>query len=330
MIRSAILKLTLAYLGIFMALSLSFSLALYRISSVELDRGLRRPGGYAFRVIGSGPSFEEFRIERLEESLANLRANLIVLNVVMLGIGAAASYFLAQRTLQPIEQAMEAQSRFTADASHELRTPLTAMQTELEVALRDPKLSKKEASDLLKSSLEEVGKLKNLTEGLLRLAQAEGVASPHLKSLDVQQAIRSAIRQVKTAAEQKGIQLIDESIGGKILGDPSSLKELFVILLDNAVKYSGPKTGVTIRTVMRTKHCEIQVIDQGPGISEKDLPHVFDRFYRADTSRTKNDAQGYGLGLSIAKHIAAHHHGHISATSKLGVGTTFTVHFPLA
>jgi signal transduction histidine kinase len=146
LIQSAVFKLTMYYLAIIVGLSLGFSLFLYHVSSNELDRGLRRQG---YDISSLSNSFEQFRQDRIDEAHANLIFNLFVFNLFILLAGGVVSYALAQRTLDPIDKAIEAQSRFTADASHELRTPLTAIQTEIEVALRNKNLSTSQAKNLL-------------------------------------------------------------------------------------------------------------------------------------------------------------------------------------
>ena len=135
--RSAAFKLTLSYLALIMMVSIGFSIFVYQISVGELTSTLRRP----LPMYYYQSNIDELRNQQARHGQINIQNNLILINIVTFIIGGVASYWLARRTLQPIEEAMEAQSRFTADASHELRTPLTAMQTEIEVALRDKALN---------------------------------------------------------------------------------------------------------------------------------------------------------------------------------------------
>jgi len=111
-------------------------------------------------------------------------------------------------------------------------------------------------------------------------------------------------------------------------GDPDSLKNLFIILLDNALKYSPSGKKVSLLARQDSRLITVKVIDQGIGIAKEDLPHLFSRFYRADQSRSKNKVDGFGLGLSIAKKIVTKHHATISLDSKVNKGTTFTLNFP--
>lgn len=312
-----------------MALSLSFSWILYRISTDELDRGLRTPPIFV-QVDNNQFDYNQFRIVRLSESTEHLRANLILFNIITLILGGGMSYFLARRTLEPIEEAMEAQSRFTADASHELRTPLTAMQTEIEVALRNPGLDIKAAKDQLKSNLEEVAKLRMLSEGLLRLARQNG-QDMAVESVLIYAVAETAIARFERQAKTKNIKV--ELNGNKsvaVMADPEGLTEVVAILLDNAIKYSNKGKTVTVTSRKRGHHAELEIADQGMGIKPEDLHHIFERFYRSDASRSKEQADGYGLGLSIADKITKLHKGSIDVKSKLEKGSTFTIHLPLS
>jgi len=325
MIQSAVLKLTVAYLAMIMALSISFSITLYRISSSELSHGLRRPAGLPVFVETSMYDFDTFRETRMSEGRQNLKNNLIILNVITFSAGLAASYLLARKTLEPIADAMKSQMQFTADASHELRTPLTAMQTEIEVALRDKHLAKDEARALLQSNLEEVEKLRHLSDGLLRLAQQRNQSLKDSKA-EVISIAKEAIRRVHKRADAKKIT-IDQTVPGglTVRGDEASLTEVIAILLDNAIKYSDKKTTIKVAAKLNGNFIEIRVSDHGMGITKEDMPHIFDRFYRADASRTKTDAGGYGLGLSIAKKIIDAHGGAIAVESSSKKGSTFLV-----
>jgi len=328
MIRSAVLRLTLSYLAIIMTLSIGFSFWLYHVSSMELDHDLRRPvieqltpGGYL--------NFDEFRTNRLSENQQHLQQNFILLNIGTLILGSLASYALAKRTLKPIKETMEVQSRFTADASHELRTPLTAMETEIEVALRDKKLSKDEAQALLRSNLEEVIKLKALSDSLLKLARQDSSDGTDFKAVSLKKVSQEAIDQLTTLAKSKKITIKPALNDLQTNGDNETLRELAIVLLDNAIKYSAANTTVTISTKALGQYAQLIIQDEGFGIKAADLPHIFERFYRTDPSRAKDAPGGHGLGLSIAKKIVELHGGSIAVKSTYGKGTSFTVSLPL-
>jgi two-component system sensor histidine kinase CiaH len=331
MFHSAALKLTLWYLAIVMAISLIFSGLLYSVSSAELERSVNRQVGYItnFLTPDDFSNYSSLRQHQLNQDRARLRASLLLFNLLVLAGGGAASYWLARRTLEPIEESLNAQSRFAADASHELRTPLAAIQAENEVALRNPKLTKQKATDLLKSNLEEVAKLKSLAEGLLRLANNDGqVKDPEL--LDLKNIVNQSIERQTKAATAKSIKINQRLAEAKVVGDPDSLVELFSILIDNSIKYSPAKSVINVGLERHGKDLQIRVKDHGQGIAAAELPNIFERFYRTDSSRSRSGSGGYGLGLAIAKKITQAHHGHIDVASFPGQGSTFTVHLPAA
>ncbi len=320
-------KLTIYYLAIIFVISLIFSLTLYQIAAGSLRHSILRPGQYDQLLLSEGLTYQQYKDKQLAESLSNLRANLIFFNLAVLIFGGVASYWLARQTLRPIEDALEAQSRFTADASHELRTPLTVMQTENEVILRNDSLTKAEAVGQLKSNLEEVAKLKALSEGLLVLASSDGSIGSGQK-VSVEAVVARAIDQVAKAAKAKRIKISSFLKNLSIRGHADQLAQLVAVLLDNAIKYSPSGSQLKVSITKHAKEVLISVSDQGPGIRSTDLPHIFERFYQADSSRSKNKIGGWGLGLAIAKKIADRHDGSIEVRSTLGQGATFIVHLP--
>jgi two-component system sensor histidine kinase CiaH len=334
MFHSARLKLTAWYLVIIMAVSLSFSALIYRGVSLEFQRRLNviegrfnvePPRGWRMQ----GPVHEYF-IEDLSAARTRLLFILLYTNGVILVLSAAAGYFLAGRTLAPIEKAMEEQRRFVADASHELKTPLTALQTSVEVALRNKKLNLKAARKALKESLEETASLNRLVNNLLSLARYQTGNNNFIKEeVDIAELVRAARKKIAPLAKEKGIALKLETKSLKLKANYESLEQLITILLDNAVKYT-PKSGrVSVSLRKNKKHLIIKIADTGVGIAKKDLPHIFERFYRVDHSRCKSEVAGFGLGLSMAKKIVELHKGKIDVKSSPGKGSTFTVKFPL-
>ncbi|HVS78899.1 MAG TPA: HAMP domain-containing sensor histidine kinase [Candidatus Saccharimonadales bacterium] len=331
MFHSAALRLTTWYLAIIMAISLIFSGLLYSVSVNDLNHNLNRQIGYFNNFLGPGDynNYVILRNNQLDQDKSHLRASLVLFNILVLAGGGLASYWLARRTLRPIETALQAQSRFAADASHELRTPLAAIQAENEVALRNPALKKAEAVSLLKSNLEEVAKLRALSEGLLRLASSRGRIE-HPQAVALQNVIPKSIERLAKAAQLKGIKVESENLKNiSVRGEPDGLIELFAIFIDNAIKYSPTKSKVTVSAKVQHKNVQVTISDQGRGIPPTDLPMIFDRFYQSDSSRSKRSS-GYGLGLAIAKKITDAHQGHIEVRSTPGKGSAFIVHLPSA
>jgi two-component system sensor histidine kinase CiaH len=332
MIHSAIFKLTLWYLGIILVLSSLFSVALYRESSSQIEENINHQRGAVVRL-NLPPEYEPRRTEflqalqdQLDEDRQRIMLRLLALNLVTLLLGGAAAYLLARRTLKPIQDSMEAQGRFTADASHELRTPLTAMRSEIEVALRQKQLPAGEAQELLASNLEEIAKLEALSAGLLRLARFDGGLDPAaVSAVPVVDLFNEATHRFHALIDERKINVQTSVHAETVAGDRDSLVELVAILLDNAIKYSPPESTIKLSSEPISHAVKISVADQGVGMKASDIPHIFDRFYRADRSRS---AEGYGLGLSIAKRIVDLHRGIMSVSSTPGKGSTFKVKLP--
>lgn len=349
MFKSARLKLTGWYLLIIMLISVSFSIVIYMRMAMELEGGFRRaelrlkaeelgislprrfsdlPGDLPPRLREISPRF--FFVEDLQAAKKRLGLNLLMVNGVILGISALAGYFLAGKTLRLIEVAMEEQRRFVADASHELRTPLTALKTSMEVALRDKKMSLQEAKRVIKSNLEDINGLQSLSNNLLSLAKLQSNSqSVVFENVNIAGVIKKAYQKIMPLAKKKEIEIKLETKSQAIQANEESLEEMMLIFLDNGVKFT-PKGGkVIVTTKIDKKYAIFKIKDTGVGIAKKDIPHLFDRFYRVDQSRSKNKVAGFGLGLSLAKKIIEIHQGSVNVASTLGKGTTFTVRLPL-
>jgi heavy metal sensor kinase len=228
--------------------------------------------------------------------------------------------------LDRLEEAFASQQRFIEDLAHELKTPLSVLKGELEVTLK--KMRKAEDYEsILRSSLEEINRVIRISENLLTLARYDNDRLALEKSpLDVGELVREILDEWGVLARQKNVALgMSADDGIRVAGDRPKLRHLFSNILDNALRHtpSGGRISVAVRWAQSL--AEISVCDTGEGIPEAELPHIFDRFYRGETERSR---PGFGLGLSIAKAIAEAHLGKIEATSILGQGTTFTVTLP--
>jgi two-component system sensor histidine kinase CiaH len=334
--KSAYIKLTFYYVLIIMAISVVFSFAIYRISTQELNRGFnrqskifRQPTANQTIIPTIHSEMERLLQEQLIESKSKIFYELFYLNLVILVLTTIGSYFLAKLTLEPVEEMMEAQNNFTADASHELKTPLAAMKTEIEVNLRDKALPIERAKNLLRSNLEEIDKLETLSNALLNLARYQEDLKLDFQDIPLNELITEAYEKVESLAGQKNI-IFNKAIPNQFIkGDRQSLVELFVILFDNAIKYSPSKSNTVITGETRNNKLFVKIKDEGIGIKASDLPYIFNRFYRADSSRSKEKITGYGLGLPIAKRIVELHKGSITVTSTPNKGTEFTISFSL-
>lgn len=322
------------YLAIVMVISVGFSISIYHFATNELTFGLHHQTQRIFQqypVFNSDP-FLRSQGTDITEGARHILERLIYFNVLVLVGAGFASYRLARRTLGPIEEAHERQKRFTADVSHELRTPLTSLKMGSEVALMDMQADKRELRGALESNLEDAAKMDLLINNLLRLTKLDAQEAQNsfvqVKSADV---VHTAIEQVKQSAQAKNIIIQNNTREHTITGDAETLTQLLVILLDNAIKYSPAKSNVIIDSKQHADSLLLTVKDEGKGIDPKALPHVFDRFYRADGSRNKavRESEGFGLGLSIAKLIADQHDGSITLTSRPGKGTTAEIALPI-
>jgi signal transduction histidine kinase len=272
------------------------------------------------------------------ESVQPQEAALSLLLKLLLGIGGVAllgagvgGMFLANRALEPARKAWSNQQRFIADASHELRTPLTLLRADAEVLLRGRERLDAEDAALLEDIVVESNRMARLSNNLLTLARLDN-SSLHREHevVDLVDLSQRGVRRVQALADQQDITLQVEGIGTPyVIGDPLLLEQALLVLLDNAMKYSYSGGHVLVRAKSKDEHALLEVIDNGVGIDAEHLPHLGERFYRADKARSR-EAGGTGLGLSIARSIALTHGGSLSFSSAPGQGTTVTLALPLA
>ena len=337
MFKQARFKLTLWYVLIFGFISLFFSLLIYQLVNNEITRFADSQRNRIERRLvilnpdsPPQPSIVLIDQDLLNESRHRLKVNLLIINGIILIFSGSLSYFFAGVTLSPIQKITEDQKRFISDASHELRTPITALKSLFEVSLRDKNLTLKDAKKVISDGINQSDRLNDLSNSLLELSRLEvNHIQKQFQSLSLKKIVFEAITQIKPKADIKNIKIISKIYPVKILGDQERLIELFTIFLDNAIKYSSQNTQIKIISKTIGKKIAVKIIDQGIGIEAKDLPHIFDRFYQAETSRTKKNSSGYGLGLSIAKKIIQSHNGSIKVSSVPNKGTKFTLFLPL-
>ena len=218
--------------------------------------------------------------------------------------------------------------RFTADASHELRTPLTILRSAIEVALERER-SPEDYRRVLKESLEEVQRMTRIVEDLLLLARADaGTLEPRREPVRLDALASEVIEEMKGLAETRGV-VVSSDIAGPVImaGDERWLRQMLYNLLDNAMKYTPPAGRVRVTLEQRNSGAEISVTDTGPGIPEAEQSRLFERFYRVDKARSREDG-GSGLGLAIALWVARSHEGDIKIESRAGEGSTFRVILP--
>ena len=234
------------------------------------------------------------------------------------------------RMLDRLQAAFIRENRFIDDAAHELRTPIAVIKGHLEIALEKPRTSE-EYVTTMSLLLRTANQLMDLSNQLMYLRRfdperpvvldGERIAAPEF--------IGAILEQVEPLAQQKGQRLVDKVPADlHIQGSLDQLIRLFLILLDNAIKYTPAGGTITVSARRQGSQIHLTVADDGPGIAAEHLPHLFERFYRVDSARSRQDGGGSGLGLAIAQEIVAAHGGSITVSSEVGRGTLFTVSLP--
>jgi len=260
--------------------------------------------------------------------------NLLIILLAVSGAGLLASALisavLAGRALRPIRTALRRQRDFVADAAHELRTPLAIMRSASELGLSSGTTDEQEAA--LEQVLAQNAHLTRLVENLSTLARADsGAVSLERAPVDLSRLVAETVEGVAVLAEDRGVRLAVEAPDAvRVVGDAVRLRQVLLILLDNALKFTPDGGTIAVRVAREGGQARLRVRDSGPGVAPEDLLHLFERFYRADKARTGGG--GTGLGLAIGRWIAEAHGGHIAVANVPAPerGALFTVTLPLA
>jgi signal transduction histidine kinase len=278
-------------------------------------------------------SFEEIidndrtRNEVFIRTKDGLETSIFLADGVILILVGSLGYLLAGRTLSPIKEAMERQKRFTADASHDLRTPLTILKTGMEVALQNKTGDATMYKEVLKSGLEEIKTMSFLTEDLLTLARSESDSKKSKELIDLGECIKKMVARISHQAARKSIDLnLDIKENGKVLMNESLLTRAVQNVIQNAINYTQDGGRIDIVVTKDKKQMKLSIKDNGVGIPPDDLPHIFERFYKASHSRSDN--HGSGLGLSITKEIIEKSGGTVAVTSEVHKGTEVLIKIP--
>ncbi len=336
MFKSARLKLTAWYLIMIMTVALLFSSAMYvgvynntyhvlEMQRRELERQynrFNRQSGYPKLTLLIDPN-------ALEEIRKQTLLNLLGINLIILFAAGSIGYFLAGKTLEPIEIMVKKQKRFISDAAHELKTPLTAMKTELEVNLRDKSLTLESSKKVLRSTIDEVDKLHGFMLKLLNQSKYQNIVSSKHTAVELNKVLDGILLKLAPMIKEKKIGVSTDLKTLQVLGQPEELEDLFTNLIENAIKYSKPEGTINITLTKEHNYALVQVQDSGIGIAKEDLPNIFEPFYRADKARSASGSEGFGLGLTIAKEIVVNHSGTISVQSEIGKGTVFIIRIPI-
>lgn len=264
--------------------------------------------------------------------------DLIVGIGLMVGAVGAIGWFLSGLAMEPVRESYQRLKQFTADASHELRSPIAVIQTNVQVALADPDPDPQTQRHHLQVVERLTRRLGRLVDDLLFLArQDSGTAQAQHGAIALETLLQEVIEEQQTLADEKKIHISFHSpetadAGMTVQGDRDQLVRLFTNLVGNAVQYTpaGGKVFLELQRLGKVANGTLQVTvtDTGIGIPSEALPHVFDRFYRADPSRSQASSKGSGLGLAIAQAIVQSHHGQLQIESAENIGTTVKVLLP--
>lgn len=268
-------------------------------------------------------------LEEFDETLNKLDLGLGGGIVVALIISSVGGVWLTRQAMQPIEESFERLKQFTADASHELRSPpLMAIKSNAGVALKYPEGMRETDAEKFQAISSATNQMTRLTEDLLFLARHDNIPNCSKETVELSSILNNLVQLYQPQAIAKQINLksqLTEKL--YLLGDTNQITRLFTNLIQNAIHYTSSEGIVEITANRSASDIVVNVQDTGVGIAPKDLGNIFERFWRADKSRSYNSG-GSGLGLAIAQAIAQNHGGLITVTSQLGIGSCFTVRFP--
>ncbi len=293
-------------------------------------------GGYYFRTIST--DFETDYGTVQAQLLRNVNSEKEMLKRVgmILALGTfiggcmsiVAGFYLAGVALVPIRGALRKQQQFVSDASHELRTPLAVIQSRADLLLRSPQSTIEDKAEEISVISKECRRLTKLVGNLLMLARTDSNAiNINNQRFDLSALLTEIVELYGSVAEMEGKKVVLKAESGVMLnGDKERIHQMIVILLDNALKFTNEHGEVTVFCKKVNNQVELSVADNGIGIRKEDLPHIFDRFYQGEKSRS--DEEGTGLGLSIAKWVIEQHQAKVKVNSEVGKGTNVKITFP--
>ncbi len=312
--------------------------------NVEVDEEMARTAAYAalaggedegilwgmklrYRAAESG-SLKRIAFADMEDELESLAS--LIGTSLLVGLGGLAAFFiislfLSNLALRPVQRAWEQQRQFVADASHELKTPLTVILANTGILMAHREDTVERQIKWVENTEEEAKRMKTLVDDMLFLAKSDAERPAEIRgTISLSDTVWSALLPFESVAYEEGVELVSD-IGERVmcLGDESQLRQLTAILLDNALKYAGRGEKVWVKLRRDGERARLTVTNTGTEIAPEHLEHIFERFYREDSSRARAKG-GYGLGLAIAKRIVDNHRGRIWAESGKG-RTTFTV-----
>lgn len=320
----AVIRLTVYYtVGVFVILTI-FSALVYGLFTLGIVHELKEdvPVNDRNMIIDERSSATE-----VADDLFDV---LLLSDSILLALTVVVSYLLARKTLAPLADSYQKQRRFVGDAAHELRTPLSVLKAGSELLLQHERKAHEYKKFILESQ-DEINRLITLSNDLLFLTQHSEVVPQNYEELSISQVAEKQYEHIRSYAQMKGITIeahIEPDV--RIKGKYDDFARLVLNLLKNAIDYNTPNGTVTLTLDTKQGNIVLAISDTGIGIAPSDVPHIFERFYKADASRTQSESTGCGLGLAIVSEIVTRYKGTIDVSSTLGKGTTFTVQFPYA
>jgi two-component system, OmpR family, sensor histidine kinase CiaH len=294
----------------------------YRLISIPISKNKNYVPVQKIQVV--------YNLKREKEMLSHLLMVIGFGSILSVFIAIFAGIYLANKALIPIKLSWEKQQQFVADASHELRTPLSVMKLNLERLFRHPDNTIEQESETIHQAIQEINYLSKMSSDLLTLARSDSNQLQLIhETIQLDEIIHQVTKGFNALAILKGVNLKADIAPIQMIGDKERLKQLFVILIDNAIKYTKENGSVSIKGSIKNSRAVIEIVDTGIGISKEDLPHIFNRYYRGDKSRSRH-LEGSGLGLSIAEWIVQSHSGKIRVKSNIGEGTHVFVTLPIS
>jgi signal transduction histidine kinase len=264
----------------------------------------------------------------IQETVRGLVLVLLPLGLGALGLTAIAGLYMAGRAVRPVREAFERQRAFIADASHELKTPLTLIRIDTEVL--QSALQNSDDRELANEVLAETDRMSAILSDLLTMARLDaGVLDMARKPFDLSNLLMEEAERFKLRATRKGVRLevraTDELLAS---GDPARTGQILAALLDNALRFTPPGGSVEVTARKQDGRVEATVTDTGPGVPPEHLPHIFERFYRAEAARSRADGGGTGIGLAIARDLARAQEGDLEAENAKDGGAVFRLKLP--
>ena len=270
--------------------------------------------------------------EAVDTAFAIYRQQMVHRRFIMATLFAVSAYFFTEFALRPVKRAADLQKRFIAIVSHELRTPLTIMKNTSEIALRNSEsLDHEKALRIIESNLEETNKLSQTVQFLLTFSLLRTQKRiPEMQTVNLSEVVSKIMPVLEKESEEREVKFsFSSSVPGNVLGSPIALEGLVLNLARNAIAHTLSDGQVSLAISQNKSHTRLQVTDTGSGIAKKDLPYIFEPFYRGkNEDRNEDTYKGFGLGLSIVKEIAEFHRATITVDSRENIGTTFIVTFP--